>query len=163
MRLKRRNDPDERALWSRHAALWMRSPFSQQEYRERNGISRSLMSKWWICLREDRAREERFKIARCPGRSRRSTITGEASHRTNEGISVSPAMFLKETADRPIVRRRRFTDEEKRHFLDLANRPGSSVSDVHRAAEPVDGRPDTDTLALLDHGHKTAPFGMPRA
>jgi transposase len=108
----------------------MRSPFSQREYCERNGISRSLMSKWWIWLREDRAREERIKIARCRGRSRRSTMTSEASHRTNEGTSVSPAAFLKEKADRPVVRRRRFTDDEKRHFLDLASRPGSSVSDV---------------------------------
>jgi len=130
MRLKRRNDPDVRAFWSRHVALWMRGPFSQREYCERNGISRSLMSKWWIWLREDRAREERIKIARCRGRSRRSTMTSEASHRINEGTSVSPAAFLKEKADRPVVRRRRFTDEEKRHFLDLANQPGSSVSDV---------------------------------
>jgi len=132
MRVKRRNDPDVRAFWSRHVALWMRSPFSQREYCERNGISRTLMSKWWIWLREDRAREERIKIARCRGRgrSRRSTMTNEASHRTNEGTSVSPAAFLKEKADRPVVRRRRFTDEEKRHFLELANRPGSSVSDV---------------------------------
>jgi hypothetical protein len=73
MKLKRRNDPAVRAFWSRHVALWMRSPFSQREYCERNGISRSLLSKWWIWLREDRAREERIKIGRCRGRSRRST------------------------------------------------------------------------------------------
>lgn len=30
MKLKRRNDLDVRALWSRHVALWMRSPFGQQ-------------------------------------------------------------------------------------------------------------------------------------
>ena len=38
--------------------------------------------------------------------------------------------MLKEKADRPVVRRRRFSDEEKRHFLDLAKQPGSSISDV---------------------------------
>ncbi len=48
MKLKRRNDPDVRAFWSCHVALWMRSPFNQREYCERNGICRSLMSKWWI-------------------------------------------------------------------------------------------------------------------
>ena len=130
MKVKRRNDPDVRAFWSRHVALWMRSAFSQREYCERNGISRSLMSRWWIWLREDRAREERIKIARCRGRSRRSTMTNEASHRTYDGANVSPAALLKEKACRPVVRRRRFTEDEKRHFLDLANRPGSSMSDV---------------------------------
>lgn len=130
MRVKRRNDPDVRAFWTRHVALWMRSPFSQREYCERNGISRSLMSKWWIWLREDRAREERIKIGRCRGRSRRSTMTHETSHRTNEGTNLSPAALVKNKADRPVVRRRRFTQDEKRHFLDLANQPGASISDV---------------------------------
>lgn len=130
MRLKRRNDPDVRAFWSRHVALWMRSAFSQREYCERNGISRSLLSKWWIWLREDRAREERIKLGRCRGRSRLSTMTSEASPRTNEVASMSPAAFVREKADRPIVRRRRFSDEEKRHLLDLAKQPGSSISDV---------------------------------
>ena len=130
MKVKRRNDPDVRAFWIRHVALWMRSAFSQREYCERNGISRSLMSRWWIWLREDRAREKRIKIARCRGRSRRSTMTNEASHRTYDGAKVSPAALLKEKADRPVVRRRRFMEDEKRHFLDLANRSGSSMSDV---------------------------------
>jgi transposase len=130
MKLKRRNDPDVRAFWSRHVALWMRSPFSQREYCDRNVISRSLLSKWWIWLREDRAREKRIKIGRCRGRSRRSTMTNEASPRTNEVTGISPAAFAKEKADRPIVRRRRFSDEEKRHFLELAKQPGSSISDV---------------------------------
>jgi transposase len=130
MKVKRRNNPDVRAFWTRHVGLWMRSPFSQREYCERNGISRSLMSKWWIWLREDRAREERIKIARCRGRSRRSTMTNEAGHRTYDGANVSPAALLKEKADRPVVRRRRFTEDEKRHFLDLATTPGSSISDV---------------------------------
>ena len=130
MRVKRRNDPDVRAFWTRHVALWMRSPFSQREYCECNGISRSLMSKWWIWLREDRAREERIKIGRYRGRSRRSTMTNETSHRTNEGTNLSPAALVKNKADRPVVRRRRFTQDEKRHFLDLANQPGASISDV---------------------------------
>lgn len=108
----------------------MRSPFSQREYCERNGISRSLLSKWWIWLREDRAREERIKLGRCRGRSRRSTMTYEASPRTNEATSVSPAAYLKDKSDCPIVRRRRFSEDEKRHFLDLAKQPGSSISDV---------------------------------
>jgi transposase-like protein len=43
---------------------------------------------------------------------------------------MCPAALLKLQADRPVVRRRRFTEDEKRHFLDLANQPGSSVSDV---------------------------------
>ena len=43
---------------------------------------------------------------------------------------MSPAAFVSEKADRPIVRRRRFSDGEKRHFLDLAKQPGSSISDV---------------------------------
>lgn len=64
MRLKRRNDPSVRAFWSRHVALWMRSPFSLREYCDRNGISRSLLSKWWIWLREDRARQEPIKLER---------------------------------------------------------------------------------------------------
>lgn len=128
MKLKRRNDPSVRAFWSRHVTLWMRSPYSQREYAERNGISRTLLQ--WI--REDRAREERIKIARCR-RRRFSTMTNAASHRTSDTSMVSPAAMMKELANRPIARRRRFTDEDKRHLLDLAKQPGSSISDVaHR-------------------------------
>ncbi len=104
MRLKCRSDPDVRAFWSRHVALLMRSDFSQREYCARNGISRTLMSKWWIWLREDRAREERIKIGRCRGRHRRSTIANELGRRTNDVMSLSPAAVLKERADRPVVR-----------------------------------------------------------
>lgn len=57
-------------------------------------------------------------------------MTNEASPRPSEATSLSPAAFLKEKADRPIVRRRRFAEEEKRHFLDLAKQPGSSISAV---------------------------------
>jgi transposase len=130
MRVKRRNDPNVRAFWTRHVALWMRSAFSQGEYCARNGISRSLMSKWWIWLREDRAREERIKIGRCRGRHRLRPMPNELGHRTNDVTNLSPAAVLKERADRPVVRRRRFSEEEKRHFLDLAGQPGSSFSDV---------------------------------
>jgi transposase-like protein len=82
MKVKRRNDPNVRAFWTRHVALWMRGPFSQREYCERNGISLSLMSKWWIWLREGRAREERINIGRCRGRGRLSPMTKEISHRS---------------------------------------------------------------------------------
>jgi len=155
MRVKRRNDPDVRAFWTRHVALWMRSAFSQREYCARNGISRSLMSKWWIWLREDRAREERIKIGRCRGRHRRSTMTKELGHRTNDVTSLSPAAVLKERADRPVVRRRRFTEDEKRHFLDLAGQPDSSFSDVAQRYDIV--------LSLLfrwrkEFGQGPAPF-----
>lgn len=90
MKLKRRNDPSVRAFWARHVAIWMRSPFSQREYAERNGISRSLLQRWWIWLREDRAREERIKIARCR-RRRLSPMTNDASHRTGDASMMSPA------------------------------------------------------------------------
>ena len=123
MRVKRRNDPNVRAFWTRYVALWMRSAFSQPEYCARNGISRTLMSKWWIWLREDGAREERIKIGRCCDGHRRSTMTNEFGHRTNDLKSLSPAAVLKERVDRPVVRRRRFTEEEKRHF----SRPGRPV------------------------------------
>ena len=130
MRVKRRNDPDVRTFWTRHVALWMRSPFSQRAHCTRNGTSRTQMSKWWIWLRDDRARVERIKIGRCRGRHRRSTMTNELGHRTNDAMSLSPAAVLQERADRPVVRRRKFTQEEKRHFLDLAGQTGSSFSDV---------------------------------
>ena len=129
MRLKRRNDPSVRAFWSRHVTLWMRSPYSQREYAERNGISRTLLQRWWVWIREDRAREERIKIARCR-RRRFSTMTNATSQRTSDVSTVSPAAMMKELADRPITRRRRFSDEDKRHLLDLAKQPGSSISDV---------------------------------
>lgn len=135
MGVKCRNDPDFRAFWTRRVALWMRSAFSQQEYCARNGISRSLMSKWWIWLREDRAQEERIKIGRCRSRHRRSTVTNELGHRTNDVMSLSPAAVLKERADRPVVRRRKFTEEEKRHFLDQAGQSGSSLSAVAQRYE----------------------------
>ena len=133
----------------------MRSPFSQREYCARNGISRTLMSKWWIWLREDRAREERIKIGRCRGRHRRSTMTNELGHRTNDVMSPAPAAVLNERADRPVVRRRRFTEEEKRHFLDQAGQPNSSFSDVAQRYDIA--------LSLLFHwrkelGEGPAPF-----
>ena len=108
----------------------MRSPFSQREYCERYGISRSLMSKWWIWLREDRAREERIKIAQCRRRRRASHMTYDGtSHRTKEG-STGLTDCQQDLAERPVHRRRRFSDDEKRHFLELASQPGSSISDV---------------------------------
>ncbi len=130
MRVKRRSDPDVRAFQSRHVALWMRSPFSQREYCARTGISRTLRSKWWIWLREDRTREERIKIGRCLGWHRRSTMTNELGYGTNDATSLSPAAVLKGRADRSVARRRRFTEDEKQHFLDLAGQPGLSFLDV---------------------------------
>jgi hypothetical protein len=70
MRVKRRNDPQVRAFWSRHVAAWMRSPFNQREYCERYGLSRALLQRWRVWLSEDRAREERIKIAQCRRRRR---------------------------------------------------------------------------------------------
>ncbi len=130
MRLRRRKDPAVRAFWSRHVAAWMRSPFSQREYCERYGISRSLMSKWWIWLREDRAREERIKIAQCRRRRRAGPMTYDGtSHRTKE-VGTGLTAYQRDLAERPVHRRRRFSDDEKRHFLQLASEPGSSVSEV---------------------------------
>ena len=57
-------------------------------------------------------------------------MTNELGHRTNDVTNLSPVAVLKERADRPVVRRRRFSEEEKRHFLDLAGQPGSLFSDV---------------------------------
>jgi transposase len=128
MRVKRRHDPQVRAFWSRHVSAWMRSPFSQREYAERHGISKALLSKWWIWLREDRAREERIKIAQCRRRRRASPMTYDGtSHRTS-GAGLTD--YQKDLAERPVHRRRRFSEEEKRHFLELASQPGSSISDV---------------------------------
>jgi len=127
MRVKRRNDPQVRAFWSRHVAAWMRSPFSQREYCERYGLSRTLLSKWWIWLREDRAREERIKIAQCRRRRRGSPMTYDGtSHRTKPELTD----YQQDLAERLVRRRRRFSDDEKRHFLQLASQPGSSLSDV---------------------------------
>jgi hypothetical protein len=50
----RRGDPALQAFWSRHVAAWMRSPFSQMEYRERHGLSRTMMWRWRKWLGEDR-------------------------------------------------------------------------------------------------------------
>lgn len=127
--MKRRNEPSVREFWSRHVALWMRDPYSQLEHAERNGISRSLLQRWWVWIREDQAREERIRIARCR-RRRPGPMTNDASHMTSDASMVSPAAMTKELADLPAARRRRFTDEYKRHLLDLAKQPGSSISDV---------------------------------
>jgi transposase len=130
MRVKRRHDPQVGAFWSRHVAAWMRSPFSQREYAERHGISKALLSKWWIWLREDRAREERIKIAQCRRRRRASPMTYDGtSHRTKEG-GTGLTDYQQDLADRPVHRRRRFSDDEKRQFLQLASQPGCSLSSV---------------------------------
>jgi transposase-like protein len=127
MRVKRRNDPRVRAFWSRHVAAWMRSPFNQREYCERYGLSRTLLQKWRIWLSEDRAREERIKIAQCRRRRRLSPMTyDDAGHRTK----LEPTDYQQDLAERLVRRRRRFSEDEKRHFLGLANQPGSSLSDV---------------------------------
>lgn len=131
MRVKRRNDPQVRAFWSQHVTAWMRSPFSQREYCARHGISRSLMSKWWIWLREDRARAERIKIAQCRRRRRVSPMTYAGdSHRTKGSEANEMTSLELDLAERLVRRRRRFTDEDKRHFLALASQPGSSFSTV---------------------------------
>lgn len=130
MRVKRRNDPQVRAFWSRHVAAWMRSPFNQREYCERYGISRTLLQKWRIWLREDRAREERIKIARCRRRRISPMTYAGASHRTKGGEGSELTSLELDLAERLVRRRRRFTDDEKRHFLELASQPGSSISDV---------------------------------
>jgi transposase-like protein len=54
-------------------ALWMRGELSKRKYCERDGISRSQLSKWWNWIREDRAREQYIKMARHRGRCLRPT------------------------------------------------------------------------------------------
>jgi transposase len=131
MRVRRRNDPQVRAFWSRHVAAWMRSPFSQREYAARHGVSKALLSKWWRWLREDRARAERIKIAQCRRRRRVSPMTyAGASHRTKGSEATELTSLELDLAERLVRRRRRFTNEEKRHFLELASQPRSSISDV---------------------------------
>jgi transposase len=41
-----------------------------------------------------------------------------------------PTDYQQDLAERLVRRRQRFSEDEKRHFLDLANQPGSSLSDV---------------------------------
>lgn len=130
MARRKRDDPAVRAFWSRHVAAWMRSPFNQREYCERYGISRTLLQKWRIWLREDRAREERIKIARCRRRRISPMTYAGASHRTKESEATELTSLELDLAERLVRRRRRFTDDEKRHFLELASQPGSSISDV---------------------------------
>jgi transposase len=50
----------------------------------------------------------------------------DAGHRTKPELTD----YQQDLAERLVRRRRRFSEEEKRHFLDLANQPGSSLSDV---------------------------------
>lgn len=130
MARRKRDDPAVRAFWSRHVAVWMRSPFSQREYCERHGISRTMMSRWWIWLREDRARAERIKIAQCRRRRISPMTYAGASHRTKGSEAAELTSHELDLAERLVRRRRRFTDEEKRHFLELASQPDSSFSDV---------------------------------
>ena len=131
MARRKRNDPQVRAFWSRHVAAWMRSPFNQREDCERHGISRPLLQRWRIWLSEDRAREERIKIAQRRRRPRTSPVTyAGASHRTKGDEPRELTSHELDLAERLVRRRRRFTDEEKRHFLELASQPGSSFSDV---------------------------------
>ncbi len=72
----------------------MRDPYSQRENAEHNGISRTLLQKWWVWIREGRAREERIKTARCY-RRRFSTMTSATSHRTSDAITMSPAAMMR--------------------------------------------------------------------
>jgi transposase len=50
----------------------------------------------------------------------------DAGHRTKPELTD----YQQDLAERLVRRRRRFSEDEKRHFLDLANQPGSSLSDV---------------------------------
>lgn len=53
-----------------------------------------------------------------------------ASHRTKGDEPRELTSHELDLTERLVRRRRRFTDEEKRHFLELASQPGSSFSDV---------------------------------
>ncbi len=64
------------------------------------------------------------------GRRHRSTYRFRCACRSQQPACRVRIRRSGDGCVRPAVRRRRFTDEEKRHFLELANRPGSSVSDV---------------------------------
>ena len=51
----------------------------------------------------------------------------DASHRTKGSEATELTSLELDLAERLVRRRRRFTDEEKRHFLELASQPGSSI------------------------------------
>ena len=113
MPAKIRDNPDRIAFWTRHVAAWMRGPFTILEYCERHGLSRGQFSRWRQRLREDREREERIALMRKRRRRRISTRT--------KAISPSASVVaerLEQDFDAQLVRRRRrFTDDEKRHIL----------------------------------------------
>ncbi len=129
MPAKTRDNPYRIAFWTRHVAAWMRSPFNQREYCERHGLSRTMMSKWRVWLREDREREERIALMRKRRRGRISTRTKAIS----PSASVMAERLEQELDAQLVRRRRRFTDDEKRHILGLADVPGASFHAVAQA------------------------------
>lgn len=130
MPAKIRDNPDRIAFWTRHVAAWMRGPFTILEYCERHGLSRGQFGRWRQQLREDREREERIALMRkrrC--RRRISPMTCALSPMTKAG--ATPALLGQELAARLIGRRRRFSDDEKRHILGAVG-PGASLSEIAR-------------------------------
>jgi transposase-like protein len=118
----------------------MRSPFSQREYAERHGISKALLSKWWNWLREDRARQERIKLAQCRRRRRVSPMTYDG---TSHSTHVELTDYQQDLAERLVRRRRRFSDEEKRHFVrEKLCDQGMRRVELARAADLADQFPD---------------------
>src|SRR5262245_5448056 len=154
----KRDDPALQAFWSRHVAAWMRSPFSQSEYCERHGLSRSMMWRWRKWLREDRVRAERIKIAQCRRARRPRSLSPSASAVSTSAKDAEPSVLTPvqlDIAERVVRRRRRFSDEEKRHFLKLAGQAGSSVWDV---AKRYDLAPSVLFRWRKELGEGPAPF-----
>lgn len=134
MPAKTRDNPDRIAFWTRHVAAWMRGPFNISEYCERHGLCRTQFGRWRQQLREDREREERIALMRKRRRMRISTRTKDISPSAND-----VAQRLEQELDERLVRRRRrFTDDEKRHILGLADVPGASL---HAVAQTYDLAP----------------------
>ncbi len=122
MPAKIRDNPDRIAFWTRHVAAWMRGPFTILEYCERHGLSRGQFSRWRQRLREDREREERIALMRKRRRRRISTRTKAIS----PSASVVAERLEQDFDARLVRRRRRFTDDEKRHILGAVG-PGASL------------------------------------
>jgi len=115
------------AFWRWHHEAWQRSDLNQREYCAAQGLSLKAFGNW----------RAKFKAEPQPPARKLLYRRGGASHSLSHTLShVTYPSF--ESSPDPIVpparagHRRPFSEEDRRHILAEADKPGASVSEVAR-------------------------------
>ncbi len=113
-------------FWRGHLDGWRRSELNQREYCELHGLPLKRFGNWRATLKhEEPASAGKLLYRRGGG------LSHMTSHMT-KGAVPAPASHIPSTRSTPPGKRRRFSEADKRHIVEEADRPGASVSDVAR-------------------------------